>query len=99
MIRLGDSRVLLTLAAALIALPLMLPGDKAFVGTDDQAGKLATEMAPGYVRWIEPLWEPPSPEVASLLFALQAALGAGLLGYVIGRRRGRREAENSRARH
>jgi cobalt/nickel transport protein len=32
------------------------------------------------------LWKPPSDEVESLLFSLQAALGAGFLGYVIGRR-------------
>ncbi len=35
-----------------------------------------------------PLWEPPSPEIESLLFAVQAALGAGVLGYYFGRRRG-----------
>ena len=34
----------------------------------------------------------PAGEVESGLFALQAALGAGVLGYVLGRLRGRRTA-------
>jgi cobalt/nickel transport protein len=38
---------------------------------------------------------PPSKEIESLLFMLQAALGAGLLGYYIGLRRG--EAKGRRA--
>ncbi len=33
-----------------------------------------------------PLWEPPSGEIESLLFALQAAIGAGLVGFYFGRR-------------
>lgn len=99
MIRLDDNRVLLALAALIVALPLVLAGEKSsFTGTDDQASKMAGELAPGYARWAEPLWEPPNAEIASLLFALQAAIGAGVLGYVIGRRRGRAEADGRRAR-
>jgi cobalt/nickel transport protein len=35
------------------------------------------------------LYEPPSDEIESLLFALQAALGAGFIGYYIGYKRGK----------
>ena len=45
-----------------------------------------TAARPGYKPWFQPLWKPPSDEVESLLFSLQAAIGAGFLGYVIGRR-------------
>lgn len=40
-----------------------------------------------------PLYEPPSGEIESALFALQAALGAGVLAYYFGLRRGRRQGE------
>lgn len=57
-----------------------------FGGTD----ALATEAieAEGAEPWFTPLFEP-SGEVESGLFALQAALGAGLLGYILGRFHGR----------
>lgn len=42
---------------------------------------------------VHPLYEPPSGEVESALFALQAALGAGVLAYYFGLRRGRRQGE------
>jgi cobalt/nickel transport protein len=50
----------------------------------------------GYQPWFEPLWTPPSKEIESLLFSLQAALGAGLLGYYFGLRRGRGEGRKER---
>ena len=42
------------------------------------------------------MWTPPSKEIESLLFSLQAALGAGLLGYYVGLRRGRGEGRKER---
>ena len=59
-----------------------------FAGADGQAMAAVTAIQPDYQPWFSPLWEPPSSEVESLLFALQAALGAGLLGYYLGLRRG-----------
>jgi ABC-type cobalt transport system, periplasmic component len=35
--------------------------------------------------WFEPILEPASGEVESLLVALQAAIGAGMVGFVLGR--------------
>jgi len=69
---------------------LPLPGGLAepFAGADDQAQAAITAANPDYRPWFTPLWEPPSGEIESLLFALQAALGAGLLGYYLGLRRG-----------
>lgn len=67
-----------------------------FAGADDKAKDMISEIKPGYVPWFEPLMEPASGEIASLLFALQAALGAGFIGYYLGvsvtRERMRREA-------
>lgn len=55
-----------------------------FGGADDKAQHAIAAVAPGYQRWFEPLLEPASGEIASLLFALQAALGAGVIGYWLG---------------
>ncbi len=38
-----------------------------------------------YEPWFSNIWEPPSGEIESMLFALQAALGAGFIGYFFGR--------------
>ena len=59
----------------------------------DASGFTLEELAsiqPGYDRWFSPLWEPPSPEIESLLFGLQAAIGAGAVAYCLGYYRGRR---------
>jgi cobalt/nickel transport protein len=83
---------LLAAAVAIIAAPLVIPGlGGEFKGTDDLGTQAINEAAPGYKPWFQPLWKPPSDEVQSLLFALQAALGAGILGYVIGRRQSFRD--------
>jgi cobalt/nickel transport protein len=66
-----------------------------FSGSDDQASAMVRNLRPGYQRWVVPLWQPPSPEIESLLFALQAGLGAGLLGYYFGRRSGFAEAREA----
>ncbi|MCP9960061.1 MULTISPECIES: energy-coupling factor ABC transporter substrate-binding protein [Streptomyces] len=95
-----DARIntlLLLVVAALAALPLALGlgegREEPFAGADAQAETAITEIAPDYEPWFAPLYEPPSGEVESALFALQAALGAGVLAYYFGLRRGRRQGE------
>jgi cobalt/nickel transport protein len=89
--------VLLAAAAAVAILPLTVTftGEATFEGADNRAQAAILEMHPDYQPWFTPVWEPPSGEIASLLFALQAALGAGFLGYYFGLRRGQapRQAE------
>ncbi|WP_298562126.1 energy-coupling factor ABC transporter substrate-binding protein [Streptomyces luteogriseus] len=89
--------VLLFLVAALAVLPLALGlGDhkkEPFTGSDAEAETAITELKPDYEPWFSPLYEPPSGEIESALFALQAALGAGVLAYYFGLRRGRRQGE------
>lgn len=80
--------LLLALAVLIVAAPMVLglPGD--YNGADGQAQ--ASIEDGGYQPWFTALWVPPSKEIESLLFALQAALGAGVLGYVLGRLHGKR---------
>jgi cobalt/nickel transport protein len=89
----------------LMAVPLWLvekpvPGPdgrevEIFKGADDQAKDVIGKIAPGYQPWFRPLMEPPSGEVGSLLFALQAALGAGFIGYWLGTVRTRARYEHA----
>ena len=80
---------------ALVALPLVQDGGTSeFPGSDSQATELLE--ARGREPWFESVFTPSSASVESGLFALQAALGGGVLGYVLGRLRGRRLAERSR---
>lgn len=73
----------------LTVLPLIFVKSE-FQGADGEAQKLITEIQPNYKPWFEPLFEPPGTETASLLFATQAALGAGVIGYIIGLYKGRK---------
>ena len=86
----GRNGILLLIAAAIVVLPLVVKGNAEFGGSDGQAQGVIDEA--GYQPWFEPLWEPPSNEIESLLFSLQAALGTRLLGYYVGLRRGRSES-------
>lgn len=95
--------------AVLVAVPLWMvqkpaPGPdgkevEIFRGADDQAKDVIGTLAPGYTPWFTPMMEPPSGEIGSLLFALQAALGAGFIGYYLGmsvtRSRMRRERDKA----
>ncbi len=79
--------VLLALVVIITILPLSLYSglgeDEGFFGGADGAAGEAVEET-GYEPWFSSLWEPPSGEIESLLFAVQAAIGAIIIGYVLG---------------
>ncbi len=79
--------ILLLLAAALICLPLIIKPGAEYGGADGEAEDLITEINPGYEPWFSSIYEPPSGEIESLLFSVQAALGAGIIGYFLGSRK------------
>ncbi|MGD8189850.1 energy-coupling factor ABC transporter substrate-binding protein [Brevibacillus ginsengisoli] len=76
--------ILLVAVVCLIVIPFMFQSHSEFSGTDGQATEVIQSLAPGYQPWVKNIWTPPGSEVESLLFALQAAIGAGALGYFIG---------------
>lgn len=55
-------------------------------GADGKAEQSIEEINAEYKPWASNLWEPPSGEVESLLFSLQAAIGGGFIGYYIGKK-------------
>lgn len=83
--------ILILLVVLLAVVPLWFKGGAEFGGADGQAEEAITQLQPGYEPWFESIWEPPSGEIESLLFALQAALGAGFIGYYLGYVKGRKE--------
>ncbi|QJY49309.1 energy-coupling factor ABC transporter substrate-binding protein [Pseudonocardia broussonetiae] len=76
---------LLVLAVVVIAaVPLVFIGsDTEFGGADGLAVEQIEADHPGYEPWFTPVFQPEA-ETASTLFALQAAVGAGFLGYLFG---------------
>ncbi len=81
-------RVLLYIivAAAVVLAPVVISGD--FAGTDDQATAAIGQLKPDYKPWAAAPWEP-SEEAEPWLFALQAAIGVGFVGYFVYRLRRR----------
>lgn len=86
--------LLVAAVAAIAAIPLLIgAGDhlpEPFPAADDQAEEAIELLAPDHEPLMEPLFEAPSAEIESGLFALQAAVGAGVLGYYFGVVRTRR---------
>ena len=66
--------------------------EETFAGTDSVVTGILEEDH-GVTPWFIPVFEPGSGEIESGLFALQAALGAGILGYALGNLRGRSVAK------
>lgn len=87
--------ILILLVILLAILPLFLVKDAEFGGADGEAEVAITEIQPGYEPWFQPIFEPPSGEIESLLFALQAALGAGVLAYFFGYKHGLRKGREN----
>ncbi len=87
--------LMLVALVAIVVVPLAMYGLQAEFGGTDGVGPEMIE-ASGYTPWWEGLGIfPESTELQSGLFALQAAAGAGVLGYALGVMRERRR--NQRA--
>lgn len=76
--------ILLLLCILIAVIPLAFIKNSEFGGADGAAEEAITEIDPSYEAWASPILEPPGGETESLLFCLQAALGAGIFGYCFG---------------
>lgn len=81
---LAKNMILLFFVVLLAFAPLYIARGAEFGGADAQASEAISTLNADYTPWFESLWEPPSGEVESFLFALQAALGSGFVFYYIG---------------
>ncbi len=81
--------ILAFLVVAIAVIPLMFLKHAEFTGSDDQAEKAITQIKPNYKQRASPIWQSPSGEIESLLFALQAAIGSGVVCYYFGYMKGK----------
>ncbi len=86
--------VLGILVVLLMVVPLMMNKDAAFEGADGAAEEMIQEINPDYTPWASSLFEPPSGEIETLLFSLQAAIGTGVIFYYLGYSRGKKKYAN-----
>lgn len=72
--------VLLAIVVILFAIPFVIGGE--FNGADVSGGNALEQM--GVTPWFKPIFEPPSGEVETGFFAMQAAIGAFIVAYILG---------------
>lgn len=77
--------ILIIIVILISVIPLLTLKNAEFAGADGLAETAITEIAPNYKPWFSSIYEPASGEIESLLFALQAAIGAGVMGFILGR--------------
>ncbi len=85
--------LLVILLLVIVTIPLLFMGGNEFGGSDDAGADAVSEVDADFVPIAEPVWEPPSGEIESLLFCVQAAIGAGICGYAIGRLTSKKKEE------
>lgn len=91
--------ILMLLTLILAVLPLVMHANAAFEGADGQAEEAVLTINPEYIPWFQPLMTPPSGEIESLLFSLQAAIGAGVMGFILGRMTAPKHREKTHVQH
>ncbi|MBU3177178.1 energy-coupling factor ABC transporter substrate-binding protein [Clostridium estertheticum] len=89
--------ILAVLVVAIAVIPLLFLKHAAFTGSDDLAKNEIAKIDANYKPWFYSIWTPPSAEIESLLFSLQAAIGSGVVcfffGYAKGKAKARAEIE------
>lgn len=88
--------IMLVVCIIIAVFPLMAIKDSEFGGADVAAEEMISEVAPEYEPWFESFLPELSGETESLLFCLQAALGASVLGYGFGYLVARKKYENNK---
>ena len=82
-------------AIMIVGILVFVPGE--FGGSDDSGGEAAEDAGyePWLTDWIAAIYGELPGEIESLLFALQAAIGAVIIGYFIGVNSARKKATGS----
>ena len=80
---------LILMVMGLTVVPFIIAKNAEFNGSDNKAKDAINELDPNYKPWFSSFWTPPSSEMESFLFALEAAIGAGIIGYGLGYMKGK----------
>ena len=76
--------ILFALCAVILVFPLLTIHDSEFGGADGAAEEVIAAVDPDYEPWAESILSLPGGETETLLFCLQTALGAIVIGYGFG---------------
>lgn len=87
--------LLLAAVAVILSAFFFAPKGVEYSGTDDAAETTITSIQEDYEPWFSPIFEPAGSEVESLLFTLQGSIGAGIIFYVIGYNKGKKDLKQS----
>lgn len=92
--RVVTNLILILLVVFITIIPFFVAKNGEFGGSDDQAEEAITQIDESYEPWFSPIFEPASGEIESLLFALQAAIGAGIIGFGLGYLKGKKKVND-----
>ncbi len=87
----SSNRLLIVAVVVLAFGPLLILQGKQFGATDSNNSTAIQQIRPDYKPWFDSVIKPSGPEVQTFLFAMQAALGSGVMGYILGLYKGRSE--------
>ena len=88
--------ILTVLLVTICVIPLFVLKNAEFIGSDDKAEEAITQIDSNYKPWFSPIWQPPSSEIESLLFSLQAAVGSGVVCYYFGYLKGKSKRDEGK---
>ena len=74
--------IIIGLVLAIFIVPFVINAGQDFSGTDGQGPDQITES--GYIPWIKPLGYVPDATGEIVIFSLQVAIGALIIGYFVG---------------
>lgn len=83
--------ILFVIIVLMAVIPLATIHDSEFGGADGAAEDVIADLDPDYEPWAESIIELPGGETESLLFCLQAAIGAVIIGFGFGYYVGKRK--------
>ncbi len=92
----GKFTLILLAVIVLAVVPLIINPNAEYGGADGEAEGVILEIQPDYEPWFSSIYEPPSGEIESLLFCLQAGLGGMFIGYYVGFVKGRHKGRSEK---
>lgn len=88
--------IILLVVVVIVVAPLLFLKNADFSGADGLAMETVTEISSNYKPWVHSILKPKSGEIESLLFALQASIGTGVVGFILGRITGKKSQVEER---